>query len=359
MWHTGMLRGIDERDMVATLEYQGKGTIQVDGQPCTLTKYRASTNYQTLGSGFSTPARAPNGQTYSNDRGRQRAVRLERRHARRGDRSGEGKATPMPAAVQERLIRLWASPQGAPKAALADHGHSERAPTRARCCDGGATDVAQTSVSWEAGKPVVTFPIPGVPGATATATLDAKYMAERVVVKQGSTTTEFTYSDYQDWNNPLNKIEVLYAGKMTERRNGAVVRDLTTTETETGNVYVVAPVPASVKKAIKVTVPAPPARPMPEPRPGRSAPALAQDQPTPRRPTGIPDLTGNWQRRRDCNWRYGTAAAVRRRAPTARRTVNQTMRLRVLLAVAVRPNRPVYKPEHWDKVQQLDMWTNK
>jgi hypothetical protein len=22
-------------------------------------------------------------------------------------------------------------------------------------------------------------------------------------------------------------------------------------------------------------------------------------------------------------------------------------------------NRPVYKPEHWDKVQQLDMWTNK
>ena len=83
-------------------------------------------------------------------------------------------------------------------------------------------------MSWEAGKPVVTFPIPGVPGATATATLDAKFMTERVVVKQGSTTTEFTYGDYQDWNNPLNKIEVLYAGKMAERRNGAVVRDLTT-----------------------------------------------------------------------------------------------------------------------------------
>src|SRR5215468_9279613 len=41
----GMLKGHDERDMVAMLEYQGKGTIQVDGQPCTLTKYRASTNY--------------------------------------------------------------------------------------------------------------------------------------------------------------------------------------------------------------------------------------------------------------------------------------------------------------------------
>ena len=40
---------------------------------------------------------------------------------------------------------------------------------------------------------------------------------------------------------------------MVERRNGAVVRDLTTNETETGNVYVVAPVPASVQAAIKVT----------------------------------------------------------------------------------------------------------
>ena len=29
----GMLKGHDERDMVAMLEYKGKGTIQVDGQP--------------------------------------------------------------------------------------------------------------------------------------------------------------------------------------------------------------------------------------------------------------------------------------------------------------------------------------
>ena len=117
----------------------------------------------------------------------------------------------------------------------------------------GVAKVRETSVSWEGGKPVVTFPIPGVPGATGTATLDAKYMTEKVVVTQGSTTTEFIYSDYKDWNNPLNLIEVFYAGKMVERKNGAIVRDLTTTETETGNVYVVAPVPASVQAAIKPT----------------------------------------------------------------------------------------------------------
>ena len=112
-------------------------------------------------------------------------------------------------------------------------------------------------MSWDAGKPVVTFPIPGVAGATGTATLDAKYMTEKVVVTHGATTTEFTYSDYKDWNNPLHKIEVFYAGRMTERKNGAVVRDLTTDVTETGNVYVVAPVPPSVKKAMNVTGAAP------------------------------------------------------------------------------------------------------
>jgi hypothetical protein len=89
-----------------------------------------------------------------------------------------------------------------------------------------------------------------VAGAIATATLDAKgFLAERVVVKHGSNTTEFVYGKYDDWNNPLNKIEALYAGTIVERRNGAVVRDLTTVQTETGQLYVVMPVPASVRKA--------------------------------------------------------------------------------------------------------------
>src|SRR4029079_6703672 len=116
--------------------------------------------------------------------------------------------------------------------------------------------------------------------------LDAKYMAERVVVTQGSTTTEFTYGDYQDWNNPLNKIGVLYAGKMVERRNGAVVRDLTTNETETGNVYVVAPVPASVQTAMKVT------GQLPHGVMAKTEPPVSKSAPTPRM-GGHPDLSGS------------------------------------------------------------------
>jgi hypothetical protein len=54
----------------------------------------------------------------------------------------------------------------------------------------------ETSLSSES-KPVVTYPIPGVSGAIAIATLDSNYMAERVMVKQGSKTTEFSYGDDQ------------------------------------------------------------------------------------------------------------------------------------------------------------------
>src|SRR5437879_12420919 len=49
MWYMGMLRGLQEVDAVATLELQGAGTMQVQGQPCNLTNYRASINYQVSG----------------------------------------------------------------------------------------------------------------------------------------------------------------------------------------------------------------------------------------------------------------------------------------------------------------------
>jgi hypothetical protein len=228
-WHMGMLRGPQEVEAVATLEHKATGTIQVDGQPCRLTTYRVSTNYQVPGQRVQYTCARPNGQEV-------KAIEVvSGQYAWDEDIlgaeivPGRGKATPRPAALAERLVRLWASPQGAPKAAAA----------------GGD----KTTVAHDTGKAVVTYPIPGVPGAVATATLDAKYMAERVEVRQGNVVTEFTYADYQDWNNPLNKIEAFYAGKLVEKRNGTTLRDLTTVETETGNVYVVMPVPTSVRSA--------------------------------------------------------------------------------------------------------------
>ena len=356
MWGMGMLKGHDERDMVASLEYQGKGTIQVEGQPCTLTKYRVSTNYQTYGQRIQYSCTRPNGQAYSN------IEVVSGLYAWNEDTPGaqiggaKGKATPAPDAVQERLIRFWASPQGAAKAAVA--GTTDTfwlGANPGTLFPGGVAKAGQTSVSFEGGKPVITFPLPGVPGATATATLDAQYMTERVVVKQGSTTTEFTYGDYQDWNNPLNKIDVFYAGKLIERRNGTVVRDLTTTVTETGNVYVVVPVPASVQAAIKPTAQ------LPKGVMAKADPNVNKSAPTPRM-GAHPDLSGSWTYT-DWIGNYMTGGG-RRRAPTQKADItrqdNQTYDFELYSPSRFgNMGRPLYKPEHWDKVQELDMWTNK
>jgi hypothetical protein len=356
MWNMGMLKGHDERDMVASLEYQGKGTIQVEGQPCTLTKYRASTNYQTLSQRIQYSCTRANEETYSN------IEVVSGLYAWNEDTPGaqigptKGKAMPMPGTVQERLVRFWASPQGAAKAAVA--GTTETfwlGANPGTLLADGAAKVGQTSVSWENGKPVVTFPLPGVPGAAATAYLDAKYMTERVVVKQAATTTEFTYGDYQDFNNPLNKIGVLYAGKLVESWNGAVVRDLTTNMTETGNVYVVAPVPASVQAAIKVT------GQLPHGVMARTDTPANKSAPTPRL-AGHPDLTGNYSYT-DWIGNYMTGGG-RRRGPSqpadVTRQDNQTFDFELYSPSRFgNMGRPTYKPEFWTKVQELDMWTNK
>ena len=356
MWHMGMLKGHDERDMVATLEYQGTGTIQVDGQPCTLTKFRASTNYQTFSQRIQYACTRANGQKYSN------IEVVSGPYAWNEDAVGaeigpqKGKTTPVAAAAHERLIRIWGSPQGAAKAAVAgtiDNWLLGANP--GTLFADGVAKVRETSVSWDSGKPVVTFPIPGISGATGTATLDAKYMTEKVVITQGTTSTEFTYTGYKDWNNPLNQIEVFYAGKMVERRNGAVIRDLSTKETETGNVYVVAPVPASVQAAIK------PTWQVPKPVWAKPEVAINKSAPTPRL-GNHPDLTGNWAHT-DWIGNYMTGGG-RRCGPTqekgCNRSVNQTEDFELYSPSRFgQLNRPLYKPEYWDKVIELDQWTNK
>src|SRR5262245_60217604 len=206
-WYMGMLRSNEEYDVLMTLEYTGKGTVQVDGQPCNATKYRTSISYRDSGERVQITGTRPNGQSCS------RVEVLSGAYTWNEDIpgaeliAGKGKATPMPATVEERMIRLWASPQGAWKAAMAGTSDVPQMAPRPQQVPADVMTAGKTSVAWEGNKPVVTFPIPGVPNATATATLDAKFMPERVVVKNGANTYEFTYSDYKDWNNPLNPAE--------------------------------------------------------------------------------------------------------------------------------------------------------
>jgi len=375
-WYMGMLRSSEEYDLVMSLEYQGKGTIQVDGQPCNVTKYRTSISYQTSGERIQYTGTRPNGQACSNIEVLSGAYAWNEDIPGAELVPGKGKATPMPATVEERMIRLWASPQGAFKAAFAGTSDPPPMTPRPQRLPADVMTVGKTSVAWEGNKPVLTFPIPGVPNAIATATLNDKFMAERVVVKQGAKTYEFDYSNYKDWNNPLNPAEAFYAGKMTEKQNGAVVRDITTTGTETAQMYVVMPVPASVKAAIK------PTNQPPNWTLASNAPAAPATQTaaavTPRLADGHPDMTGNW------GGPQGpiTGSGTRRCGPTqvVGAGINPEVGCKTgqdnfwvdyewispsrfgltgNTTEVLKPSRPIYKPEFWDKIQDLDAWTNK
>ena len=363
-WYMGMLRSSEERDLIMSLEYQGKGTMQVDGQPCNLTKYRMSISYQKSGERIQYTGTRPNGQSCSNIEVLSGAYAWNEDIPGAELVPGKGKATPMPATVQERMIRLWAGPQGAFKGAMAGISDPPEMAPRPQRVPANVSTAGKTSVKWVDNKPEVTFPIPGVPDAIATATLDAKFMPERIVVKQGSNTTEFTYSDYRDWNNPLNPAEAFYAGRMTERKNGKVVRDITTTRTETGQMYVVMPVPASIKAAIHPTN-QPPNWTL---NVGAKEPPTDTAAATPRLADGHPDMTGVWN---------GPPLAItgsgsRRCGPTQVKGggINPDVGCRIpmdnfwvdyewISPSRFGPSRPIYKPQYWDKVQEMDQWTNR
>jgi hypothetical protein len=120
--------------------------------------------------------------------------------------------------------------------------------------------------------------------------------------------------------------------------------------TETGSVYVVVPVPPNVG----------PTKPLPMYSSDQEAPALTSTAPTPRLPNGKPDLTGSWRSgNKFFIWRYGN----RRCAPTQLEGCspawNQTLDFEFEAASRFGPNRPIYKPEHWDEVIYKDMWTNR
>src|SRR5687768_3561022 len=253
-WHMGMLRSGNESELVKTLDYHAEGgTMQVDGQPCTLTKYRVQANYQVPGYRVQVECTRSNGQKYANVETVSGDFAWDEDMPGAELVAGKGKATPKQAALQERLIRLWASPHGAVKAAIA--GAAGLPPSQTfgqnpavvldKQTAAGAK--AATTLTWQGEKAVLTFPIPGVPGAMATATLN-NYLPETVVVTHGANKTEFVYGGFADFNNPLFKIESLYAGTIVERRNGTVVRELKSKVTEVGQVYVVVPVPDSIQR---------------------------------------------------------------------------------------------------------------
>ena len=65
-WHMGMLRSGSESELIKTMDYYGaSGSVQVNGQPCTLTKYHLQANYQIPGYRIEIGCTRANKQTYT------------------------------------------------------------------------------------------------------------------------------------------------------------------------------------------------------------------------------------------------------------------------------------------------------
>ena len=90
---------------------------------------------------------------------------------------------------------------------------------------------------------------------------------------------------------------------------------------------------------------------------------------TPRLPDGKPDLTGSWQAGglitgsgvQGTGWQVG--GMFRRCTPFQNKQcmewTNQSIDWVFMSTSRLGQNQPMYKPEHWNKVIELDQWTNK
>jgi hypothetical protein len=211
----GMLRGMQRNDAVNRIELWGTtGTKLVGGRAASLTTWKISLNFTMNGMRFD----------YTPQGGQRTIEVVSDKYAWNEDTPG-GKATPMPAALQDRQVQLILTPIGMAKAAKA------------------AGDAAKVATA--AGVTTLTFPSNG---ATITATLN-KYMEPvKAEARYGTSVLNVTYDQYGDWNDDA-KADIYLPKHIVETQNGMTVLDLTVKNTNTYNPYVIVPIPANVKTA--------------------------------------------------------------------------------------------------------------
>ena len=95
---------------------------------------------------------------------------------------------------------------------------------------------------------------------------------------------------------------------------------------------------------------------------GPPAQQNAAQAPTPRLANGKPDLTGSWQGAG--GGLQGSGGDMFRRctpfqSKACMEWTNQSQDWVFMSATRLDQRQPLYKPEHWDKIIELDQWTNK
>jgi len=237
----GMLRSPNRtrrvEDSIVTLEMWAKGTMTVNGQMSEVPEYRASVNYVYPGLREDVTRVAGTGKT--------RQVQVVNQTLAWNETAPGMNPTPAPSqAVRERLVQLWTTPFGIYKAAAA----------------------AGEKAKLEAGNTVLTFPLPAPVSdvmVRATLSTDPKHLTVKhdlalpglvgtyILRAQtsGGIVTDTTYAEYGDWNWDDYRSDVMLPRRITQRRDDGTVLDITVTNTNTYNPYVVMPVPPAIRTA--------------------------------------------------------------------------------------------------------------
>jgi len=231
----GMLRSLQQEDSILTLEHWAKGTLTVGQQRFDVPEYRASINYSVPGMRVDFRRQAPGGQA-------QRMIEVVSGAAAWNETDRGRGATAARDRVKERLVYLWTTPMGIVKAARMAG--------------------ARATVKTAGGATVLSFPLPApaddvtvnatvqrdaslvVPDEAALETLVGTYVVR--VATTGGVTTDTTYAEYGDWNWHDYQADIMTPHRMT-RKHGDTTLDLTTTNTNTYNPYVIMPVPENVR----------------------------------------------------------------------------------------------------------------
>jgi hypothetical protein len=241
----GMLRTSREVDGVATMIYSGTGVTVVDGQTCVMENYRASVRYPIPNAHhtFPVPGMRVDFRCAAEAGESERHVQVVAGELAWNETEPGVGATPAPETVRMRLLQVWILPQGLVKAAIAAG--------------------ARTTASVEAGNPVLTFPLPApLDDTLVKITLDPEvflyhtmptglkrefsHRITRLETQFDGAAVDVSYSDYQDWNEADYKSDVLLPGRIVQKRAGETILDLTLTQSNTYNPYVVMPVPENI-----------------------------------------------------------------------------------------------------------------
>jgi hypothetical protein len=231
----GMLRGLQQEDSIITLEHWAKGTLTVGQQRFDVPEYRLSVNYAVPGMRVDFRRQASGGQP-------QRQIEVVSGTAAWNETDRGKNATAARDRTKERLVYLWTTPMGVAKAARAAG--------------------ARMSVRTAGDMTVLSFPLPPpvddvtvsaalrrdasllVPDEAALTSLVGTYIVR--VATTGAVVTETTYSEYGDWNWNDYQADIMLPRRMV-RKQGDMTLELTTTNTNTYNPYVVMPVPDNIR----------------------------------------------------------------------------------------------------------------